>query len=180
MPDTTSPSGPEPPAPTEAPKRGKGRPLMVGGICAALAAGGFFIGGRMGGGAAPAVATETVPEPEPTVGEIVALEPVNVNLADGHYLRISVSLGLLDHGDEAAAPADDGGHGEAGATDEGSHFPTAPAADLVLSTFAGRKMDELAAATGREAARHDLLEGIHNYYGEEEVLTVFFTEFVMQ
>jgi flagellar FliL protein len=154
---------------------------MVGAICAALAAGGFFIGGKMGGGAAPATATEALPEPEPTVGEIVDLTPVNVNLADGHYLRISVSLGLLAHEGEEAAAEESGGHGAPTETaEEGSDFPTAPAADLVLSTFAGRNMEELAGSAGREAARQDLLEGIHHYYGEEEVLTVFFTEFVMQ
>lgn len=175
MPDTTSPSGPEPPAATASSKRGKGRPLVVGAVCAALAAGGFFIGGKMGG-SAPAAASPPATEPEaPKVAEIVDLDPVNVNLAEGHYLRISVSVGLPAHEEEAGGG---GGHDEE--EDTGPVFPTAPVADLVLSTFSGRKMDELSNEAGREAARQDLLAGIQNYYGEEEVLTVFFTEFVMQ
>lgn len=177
MPDTTSSSGPEPPVPEPA-KKGKGRAIIAGVLCVALAGGGYFMGGR-GGGAAPAAAVESLPEPEPTVGEIVDLEPVNVNLADGHYLRIAVSLGLVEEHADGAADAG-GGHGAATEETGESSFPTAPAADLVLSTFAGRKIDQLADHGGREAARHDLLEGIHEYYGEEEVLTVYFTEFVMQ
>lgn len=107
---------------------------------------------------------------------------MNVNLADGHYLRVAVSLGLVDHlaeGEQAAAESD-GSHGAATEETEQSSFPTAPAADLVLSTFAGREVDQLSDPGGREAARHDLLERIHEYYGEEQVLTVYFTEFVMQ
>ncbi|HWL43409.1 MAG TPA: flagellar basal body-associated FliL family protein [Ilumatobacter sp.] len=177
MPDTTSPSGPEPPASTAAPPRGKSRAIIAGVLCVGLAAGGYVMGGRVAGGE-PAAASEPVHVPEPTIGEIVDLAPVNVNLADGHYLRIAVSLGLSDaHASDA--PAADDGHGNP-VEAEGSRFPTAPAADLVLSTFAGRKMDQLAAADGREQARQDLLDGIHDYYGDEEVLTVFFTEFVMQ
>ena len=184
MPDMTSTSGPEPPATTpETKPKGKRRMIVVGALCLGLAAGGYLISGRMAGGAAPAAGATTeeeVVEPEPEVGEIVDLEPVNVNLADGHYLRIGVSLGLSAHvegeaGEEAAAAS----HGEAG-EETGTTFPTAPAADLVLSTFSGRSIEQLADDAGREAARHDLLEGIHAYYGEEEILTVFFTEFVMQ
>ena len=57
--------------------------------------------------------------------------------------------------------------------------PTAPAADLVLSTFAGKTIEELSTLEGRVAARDHLHEGLKEFYGEE-VLTVFFTEFVMQ
>lgn len=141
-------------------------------ISIALVAAGYFVGGR-GGGTAPAVAvTATTVEAEPTVGEVVDLEAVNVNLADGHYLRVAISIGMQAAEEEAAAPAE--GEGATETTE-----PTAPAADLVLSTFSGKTIDELSTLEGRIAARDHLLEGLKEFYGEE-VITVFFTEFVMQ
>jgi len=171
MPDTTSPGADARPDPPTAPARSTSRTIIVAVLCLALAAAGYLIGGRMaGGGTAAATPLVTVPEPE--VGEIVDLDPVNVNLADGHYLRVAVSLGLNQH---AGIEAE--GHDE---PDAGGEFAAAPAADLVLSTFAGRTLAELASEPGREAARGELLDGIREYYGDEQVLTVFFTEFVMQ
>lgn len=145
-------------------------------ISIALVAAGYFVGGR-GGGTAPAVAvTATTVAHEPTVDNVVDLDAVNVNLADGHYLRVAISIGMgAGHHDEAAAA--DSGHGAAEATV--TTEPTAPAADLVLSTFSGKTIDELSTLEGRIAARDHLLEGLKEFYGEE-VITVFFTEFVMQ
>ena len=40
-------------------------------------------------------------------------------------------------------------------------------------------MADLATNEGRESARHDLLEGLENFYGED-IVTVYLTEFVMQ
>lgn len=147
--------------------------IVVVALCAVIAAAGFLLGGRMTGGgtAAPteAVAEE---EPEPTIDAIVELEPLNVNLADGHYLRLAVAIGLTGH-----AEGESGGHG--GGAEEEPPIETAPASDLVLTTFAGRQMEQLATPDGREQARHDLYEGLVNFYGEE-VVAVLFTEFVMQ
>jgi len=176
MPDTTSPDGPEP-QPNAPKQAGKARLLVIGVLCLGLAAGGYVLGGKLGGGQPAAAAPVPTPAPAPTVGEIVDLDGVNVNLADGHYLRIAVSLGLVAHATEAAAESSDHGTTEEA---DGVLFPTAPVADLVLATFAGRTMESLADEAGRESARADLLAGIHNYYGDEEILTVFFTEFVMQ
>jgi len=149
-------------------------------ISIALIAAGYFVGGR--GGSAPAATAETVvtvvEATEPEVGTIIDLEPVNVNLADGHYLRVAISIGMVaeEHSEEAGAA--DASHGAA--TDETvTTEPTAPAADLLLSTFSGKTIEELSTLEGRIAARDHLLEGLKEFYGEE-VLTVFFTEFVMQ
>jgi flagellar FliL protein len=140
-------------------------PVIV--LSLALVTAGYFVGGR-GGGAAPA-AEAAVPTtvPEPVVDHIVDLEAINVNLSDGHYLRVAVSLGL------AAAEAGGGEGAEA-------EFPTAPAADFVLGTFSGRSVDELSTLDGRAAARQELEQQLQEYYGEEELVTIFFTEFVMQ
>lgn len=168
-------------ATTEESGGGKKRLIIVAGLCLGLAGAGFVLGGRLsGGGDAEAAAVETtVPEDtEPTIAAIVDLEPVNINLADGHYLRVAIAIGLseeaLHHDEEEGA----GGHGAA--TDETEiPFEKAPASDLLLGTFAGRDMAELSTQAGRESARHDLLEGLENFYGED-IITVYLTEFVMQ
>jgi flagellar FliL protein len=160
-------------------KGGGGKMMPAAMISLALVAAGYFVGGR-GGGTPPATAATVVTvveASEPEVGEIIDLEPINVNLADGHYLRIAISIGMELHeesGDEAAAS----GHGAA-EVETATTEPTAPAADLVLSTFAGKTIEELSTLEGRVAARDHLHEGLKEFYGED-VLTVFFTEFVMQ
>jgi flagellar FliL protein len=154
---------------------GGGKMMPAAMISIALVAAGYFVGGR-GGGTAPAVAvTATTVPHEPTVETVVDLEPVNVNLADGHYLRVAISIGMGASHDAAAAEGGSHGAAEEPATTE----PTAPAADLVLSTFSGKTVDELSTLDGRISARDHLLEGLKEFYGEE-VITVFFTEFVMQ
>jgi len=125
---------------------------------------GFVMGGR--GGAAPAAAdgaaAEKEAEPEKK-GPIVSMEPINVNLAEGHYLRIAVALGLSP---EVKLK-------------EPEEFDKAAASDVVLGTFSGMAMADLTSAEGREAAREQLLEALEPHYGDE-VVHVYFTEFVMQ
>ncbi len=176
MPDKTSSTD----SPTPETGGGKGRLIITAVLCLGLAGAGFVLGGRLSAGSdAEAAAVDTVPEEdlEPTVAGIVELEPVNVNLADGHYLRIAIAIGLSE---EAVHPEDSGGGGGHGGGDTGEiAFETAPASDLVLGTFAGREMADLATNEGRESARHDLMEGLENFYGEA-IVTVYLTEFVMQ
>ena len=167
----------------EEPKRGKGRLLMMVGLCVAMVGGGYVLGGR-GGGAAAGGATETTvagehatdgeaaiesdgeactPTTEPhELGHVVDLEPMNVNLADGHYLRVAVSLELA-HDVELH---------------EGE-FPTAPAADVVVSTLSGRTVLELSSPEGRESVKTELNEAVVELY-HGQVHAVFLTEFVMQ
>ncbi len=173
MPDTTSSTN-ETATPNEG-KGGKGRLIVIVVLCFVLAGAGFFLGGRLSGGgdAEAATAEEPVEEPDPEIVKIVELEPVNVNLADGHYLRIAIALGLSEH----ALHADEGGGGHGGG--EEFVFETAPASDLVVGTFSGRHMEDLQSQEGRDTARHDLFEGLENFYGED-IITVFLTEFVMQ
>ncbi len=145
-------------------------------ISIALVAAGYFVGGRGGSPAPAAEAPTTTVHEEPQVETVVDLEPVNVNLAGGHYLRVAISIGMAAHHEESGE-ASAGGHG--GDAETATTEPTAPAADLVLSTFAGKTIDELSTLEGRIAARDHLHEGLKEFYGED-VVTVFFTEFVMQ
>lgn len=168
----------------EAPQKGGPvRMFIVGVISLLIAGGGYFIGGRDGAAATTPDATQqaagAVPAGpvEPEIHEIVDLEAVNVNLTDNHYLRVAISLGIalaVDSEEASSAKA----HGADAA--EGSTFPTAPAADLVLSTYAVRSLAELSDPAGRAAARDELELRLKEYYGEEILVTVFFTEFVMQ
>lgn len=144
-----------------------GKMLPAAMISLALVVAGYFVGGR--GASGPPAAEAAVEEIEPEVDHIMDLAPINVNLADGHYLRVAISIGL------AAEASSGSGHGageEAGPS-------TAPAADFVLSTFSGKSIEELSTLEGRISAREHLEENLREYYGEG-VVTVFFTEFVMQ
>lgn len=188
MSDNAAPNAGTDAAPAaEPPKRSKVKTLLTVGLCAALAGGGYVLGGRT---ASAGDVVETVGatiegddgpvevefDPawceellvEPALGEVIDLPPMNVNLADGHYLRVSVSLGLSDEAEY--------GGGEGG---EGTTFVVAPAQDIVVSTLSGRSLAELASPEGRDEAKHELTELIIAHYGED-VISVFLTEFVMQ
>jgi flagellar FliL protein len=98
------------------------------------------------------------PEPAPEPGEVVTIEPIQVNLAGGHYLKIGVALQLTTTAHEA-----DG----------------AKALDAVIELFSGRSMDELTRAESREKLKHKLLEEVeHDYHGD--VMDLYFTDFVTQ
>lgn len=152
--------------------KGKSKLLIIGVLCIALAGAGFVLGGKLGGD--PAAPAATVPF-EPTVRHIIELDAVNVNLAQGHYLRIKIAIGADN---EPPGPGEEIVEPKEGEESEYT-LKTAPAADLVLTTFAGRTMQELNTPAGREKGRTDLLAGLKEYYGDH-IVSVMFTEFVMQ
>ena len=99
----------------------------------------------------------TVPA-EPVPGEVLTLEPIQVNLADGRYLRIGIALQLSAEAEEA----------------DGSK-----ALDATIDLFSGVDQAELARAGQRQELKRQLEETLHeDYHGE--VLEVYFTEFVTQ
>ena len=173
MPDTKSPGDNES---SETKKGGPKRLVMIAALCVGLLGGGYVLGGKMGApsaAAADGTAESNLDEAteedaaETEVGQVIDLEPININLADNHYLRVAISLGLS--ADEAG-----GGHGG-----EDEEFKTAPASDLLLSVFSGRLMEELTTPEGRDEARLELLTHMDEQY-HGSVVAVFFTEFVMQ
>lgn len=154
-------------------KGGSKKMILSAVLSVALLGAGYFVGGMSSGGDSAPVAEAAdgeeseAEEEKKEVGHLVDLEPINVNLQDGHFLRIAISL-------DTHVESSGGGHGK-----EEAAFPTAMAADLVLSTFSGRHMDDLSTEEGREEARAALMEGLEAVYGEE-VAGVYLTEFVMQ
>lgn len=95
---------------------------------------------------------------EPTPGEVVKLEPLQVNLAGGHYLRLGIALQLTEGAHEA----------------EGSK-----ALDAAIDVFSGLPVGEVNRPEGREELRHELDEELHERY-HGEVMGVYFTEYVTQ
>lgn len=97
-------------------------------------------------------------EPPPTPGVVVTLEPITINLAGGHFLKLGMALQP-----SADAKETDG----------------AKALDAAINLFSGESMTELATKEGREHAKAELVKEITELY-EKEVYDIYFTEFVMQ
>ncbi|TIC83531.1 flagellar basal body-associated FliL family protein [Nocardioides sp. GY 10113] len=97
-------------------------------------------------------------EKHPEPGEVITLEPIQVNLASGHYLRLGLALQL-------SADA----HGVDGAK----------ALDAAIGLFSGLPMSEVNKGNSREKLRERLQELLEVRY-HHEVLEVYFTEFVTQ
>ncbi|MEI5675458.1 MULTISPECIES: flagellar basal body-associated FliL family protein [Nocardioides] len=99
------------------------------------------------------------PEPAPEPGDVVALEPVQVNLAEGHYLRLSLALQAT--------------------TTVAHEVEGSKALDLAIETFTGQKVGALANKENLALLKEELLKEIeHAYHGD--VMDVYYTEFVTQ
>jgi flagellar FliL protein len=95
--------------------------------------------------------------PEP--GEVVAMEAIQINLDNGHYLRLGLALQLTAD----VAHAADG----------------SKALDAAISVFSGQRTEDLNDPKKREALKEKLLEELeHDYHGD--VMDVYFTDFVTQ
>ncbi|GAA1931200.1 flagellar basal body-associated FliL family protein [Nocardioides marmoribigeumensis] len=95
---------------------------------------------------------------EPKPGEVVRLDPIQVNLSGGHYLKIGIALQLTATAHEA----------------DGSM-----ALDATIDTFSGRSMDALTRPDNREKLKAHLEKELeHRYHGD--VMGVYFTDFVTQ
>lgn len=141
-------------APTEKKKKKKGKRLILILLVLVLVGGGagyWFLLKPSG----EDVAVEPTPEP----GEVLVIEPITLNLADGHYLRLGLGLQLTT----AVAEEPD----------------TARALDQAVSLFSGRAVAEVASSEGREALRAELVTRLAEAY-EGEVMDVYFTDYVTQ
>lgn len=137
----------------EAPKKSKKMLIIIIAAVVLLGGGGagaYFMFFKSSG-------EEEVVAPEP--GLVVALESITINLADGHFLKISIALqATIDAHEEP----------------DGSK-----ALDILISQFSNKSVAELSTNEGREEQKKELVEKIKKAY-EEEVYDVYFTEFVMQ
>ncbi len=97
--------------------------------------------------------------PPPVAGAVVKLEPITINLAGGHFLKLGLAL-------QATA-------------DAGKEVSGAKAQDAAIELFSGRTIEELAKREGREKAKKALTTEVIERY-ERKVYEVYFTDFVMQ
>jgi flagellar FliL protein len=95
---------------------------------------------------------------KPKPGEVIALEPIQVNLAEGHYLSIGIALQEVE-----------GGHGADGSK----------ALDAVIGLYSGRDVNELVKPEVREELKKELKKEIDHLY-HHEVMDVYLTSFVTQ
>ena len=88
---------------------------------------------------------ESGPEalPEPTPGAVVTLDPITINLAGAHFLKLGLALQPT-----ATATEVDG----------------SKALDLAISQFSGATVDELSTAKGREQAKRELVARVKLAY----------------
>ncbi|MFN8024317.1 MAG: flagellar basal body-associated FliL family protein [Acidimicrobiales bacterium] len=156
----------------------KKSPVMLIGMCVALAGVGYMLGGRSAGAGTAAAPSTTIVQlegcPEGTDANAVEentldLESMSINLTDGHYLRVTISLALCP----GVVGVSAGGEGAA----EGLN--TAPAKDIIVSTLSGNSMATLSEPEGRENIKELLTERLRNKY-PDEVYEIYFLEFVMQ
>lgn len=118
-----------------------------------LGGAGYFFVLKPGGG-------ESGP-PEP--GVVVPLDHVQINLAEGHYLRLGLSLQLTT----------------AVSSEHGGELDGSKALDAAIEVFSGRTVAEVAKEGQREKLKKDLVKRLEERY-EGEVMDVYFTEFVTE
>ncbi len=99
------------------------------------------------------------PEAGPKPGLIVPLESTQINLASGHYLKVGIALQLVE-----------------GAPEE---IDGSKALDATIELFSGRTVEEVADSKERKKLKEELEATLEKSY-EEEVMGVYFTEFVTQ
>jgi flagellar FliL protein len=145
-------------AEAEAPKKSK--KLMIIIIAAVV-----LVGGGVGGYFFFFASKADAAEPAPVKGAVVAIEePLTINLADAHYLKLGFAMQMTEEAGEEA-------------------IDTAEALDLAIDQYTGMEIAELETEKGREKAKNELLEKIEKAYKVEDkhvVMGIYFTSFVTQ
>jgi len=144
-----APSTPAPsPQPAAAPRR-TGKILAVVLVLLGLAAAVFLLTRPEDSAAAPQ-------EPEP--GMTIMVEPRNINLSEGRYLRMGFAIELVAEAEEV---------------------PVARATDIAIALFSGRSVEEVNDAARRAELKDELTRLLSQAY-DGEVYAVYFTDFVTQ
>ncbi|WNB85233.1 flagellar basal body-associated FliL family protein [Cellulomonas sp. ATA003] len=150
-----------PEAAPEPPKKGKKGVVVIAvvAVLVAAAAAWFFLLKPAPAAAEDAAAAHV--EEEVELGEVLTVDPVSLNLANGRYLRLGLALQMS---------AEAGGYGEPN---------TAVALDHAIALFSGRDIAEVTDPAARDALKAELSAQLaESYHGE--VVDVYFTEYVTQ
>jgi flagellar protein FliL len=138
----------------EAKAKGGGKlKLIIGAVVLVALLGGvykFVLAPKSGKPAAP---------PKPTAGAVVKLDPITLNLAEGHFLKLGLSL-------QASA-------------DAGEEVDGAKALDAAVEEYSGKQVKELSTTKGRDKAKAELVKKVSELY-ENKVYDIYLTDFVMQ
>lgn len=145
IPQTTAPAD----ADAAPAKGGKKKLIMIIVAVLALGGGGYFM------------FLKPKPDGPPVPGEVITLEPIQVNLTAQHYLRIGIALQAVE-----------------GA---GSHGPLdgSKALDATIEVFSGLPMEKVNDPKHRAKLKKELEKELDELY-HHEVMGVYFTEFVTQ
>jgi flagellar FliL protein len=158
-------------APAEG-KSGKGNLVPAIVVAVGLLGGGYFFAGKSSAPAAEAAPVEVPEAVHEEEGPVVPIDPITVNLSDGHYLKVGLALQLAP-----AEEGDGGGHG--GSEEAMAEGDTAKALDQAIDVLGHHSMEELSDPAQRAAVKETLAETIREAY-HGEVTDLYFTEFVMQ
>lgn len=149
-------------------KAPKGRsnllPALV--LAAGVAAGGYF----MGGGNSTSAADPTVVTAPPEAGEMVQLDPMTLNLAEGRFLRVGVAFRMTE--DFESEEGDDGAF-RFSPQDQGR------LRDQLIAMFSGRDGSQLVTSDQLDATKDELLERANALFNGQAI-EVYLTDFVMQ
>jgi flagellar protein FliL len=99
------------------------------------------------------------PAPAPKAGAVVALDPITINLTGGHFLKLGLALQVTAKVKEAP---------------DGSK-----ALDLAVNELSNRSIAELSSNKTRNTIKEELKEKVVKAY-DDEVMDIYFTQFVMQ
>jgi len=92
---------------------------------------------------------------------IMELEPVVINLSDGHYIRIAIALGYT--GDESELK---------------NKLPAIN--DVLITTVGAMSSKELISPEGKELLKENLLLKINSVLSGVQVRNIFYREFIVQ
>lgn len=154
----------------EVPKKKSNRMLLIIIAVVVLAAAAYFLvlkpksepapaaGGAAAAQAAAQAAAAAAALPE---GPVIRLDPIFINLAGGHYLKLGMALQTV------------------GAQDKENPTDGAMALDAAIQTYSNQDMAQLTDVTAREELKTKLVDMVTKGYNLK-VTDVYFTEFVMQ
>jgi len=109
----------------------------------------------------PSGSAEPAAEPTAEPGDVVSVDAISLNLADGHYLRFGFSLQMT---------ADSAGHGD---------VDTSTAVDTAIELFSGRTVAEISDPESRQSLKDEFLTQLEEAY-HGDVMGVNYTNYVTQ
>lgn len=158
---------------TAAPAKGRSNLVPAIVIAVGLLGGGFFLSSKGSGNSSTTttqgqttLANEQKVAAEREPGEVLSLDTITLNLADGHFLKVGLALQLA----EGVKP-------EGEKPDPKAY--SAKALDTAITVLGGHTFDELVDPKVREQVKTELSKKVSERY-EGDILSVYFTEFVMQ